>query len=384
MPKRVGLYIHIPFCKRKCAYCDFNSFENKENLVEAYIESLCKEIELSKPKEKSAASSIFIGGGTPSLIDARYIKKILYRIQEYYYIDKDCEISIESNPGTLDCYKLKAYINAGVNRLSIGLQSGQDKHLKTLGRIHNYQMFEESYLTARNAGFGNINIDLIFGIPGQSVEEWNETLKKIVHLQPEHLSCYSLKIEAGTLFGRLYNNDCAKKTAMLPELPTEDEEREMYHSAITYLEENGYKHYEISNFCREGFECKHNIIYWKCDEYLGFGAGSHSYYDDKRFRNLLRVEKYIDSLTENRLPRTDFKKIYSKESIAEYVVLGLRMIDGIDTQQFNNKFNQDFEVIFKEQIEKLVKKKLLKKIDKTYCLTKYGLDFANQVMVEFV
>ncbi|MGE5329510.1 MAG: radical SAM family heme chaperone HemW [Deltaproteobacteria bacterium] len=384
MSKKLALYVHIPFCKKKCAYCDFNSYGNKGKLVKAYIESVCKEIELSKSENKCIAGSIFIGGGTPTLIDETFIENILGEFKRCYNIAPNCEISIESNPGTLDYSKLKAYINAGINRLSIGLQSSHDKHLKVLGRIHNYQIFKESYWEARKAGFKNINVDLMFGIPGQSIYEWKETLKKVVSLQPEHLSCYSLKIEKGTLFGRVYNEDCNKIHNSYPKLPSEGEEREMYHTAIEYLKQNGYKHYEISNFSKEGFECKHNLTYWKCEDYLGFGAGSHSYYESKRFRNFLRIEKYIKFLTDNSLPRTDFKKINKPEAIKEYTILGLRLLEGIDTIRFKELFDIDFELIFKEQIQRLLKSELIQKTGQSYSLTEKGLDLANQVMVEFV
>ncbi|MGE5474483.1 MAG: radical SAM family heme chaperone HemW [Ignavibacteriales bacterium] len=384
MYEKLGLYVHIPFCKRKCAYCDFNSYDNKEKLVESYIESLCKEIELSSPKGKCIAGSIFIGGGTPSLLDGKHIEQVLKQIRNYYYIEDGCEITIESNPGTLTETNLKAYIKSGINRLSIGLQACQDKHLKTLGRIHDYQMFEESYLLARKTGFKNINIDLIFGVPGLNLKEWKETLEKVINLKPEHLSCYSLKIEAKTLFNKIYNQSEGLENKKYPNLPSEKQEREMYYTAIQYLKQNGYKHYEISNFSLEGYECRHNIVYWKCREYLGFGAGAHSYYKGKRYRNYLNIEKYISSLGRNKLPTTDVKKINSDESIGEYIILGLRLIDGININEFKQRFNLDFEEIYKAQINKLIKGKLLQKMQQNYCLTQRGLDLANQVMLEFI
>jgi len=307
----------------------------------------------------------------------------MQEITKHYEIKDDCEISIESNPGTLNIKKLEAYVNAGINRLSIGLQAVQDKHLKTLGRIHDYRTFEETYSMARTAGFKNINIDLIFGIPGQSGDEWNETLEKVVGLGPEHLSCYSLKIEAGTMFDKIYNKNSEKYANSYPRLPSEEQEREMYHSAIRHLKKNNYKHYEISNFCKEGFECNNNLTYWKCDKYLGFGAGAHSFEYGKRFRNYLKVEKYIESLDNNRLPRTDFKKINTKESTFEYIMLGLRMIEGIDIKEFKEKFNLEFEAVYKIQIAKLIKNDLIVKRGCNYCLTEKGLDVANQVMIEF-
>lgn len=348
------------------------------------MESLCKEIELTRAKSKCIAGSIFIGGGTPSILDSKYIDNMLKQIRNYYDISEDCEITIESNPETLSETNLKAYINAGINRLSIGLQACQDKHLKTLGRIHDYQMFEESYRMARKAGFKNINADLIFGLPGLSLGEWKETLKKVISLKPEHLSCYSLKIEDRTPFGKIYNQNCLAENNDYPKLPSEEQEREMYYTAIEYLKRNGYIHYEISNFSLEGLESRHNINYWKCGEYFGFGAGAHSYYQGKRYRNYLGIEKYIHSVSKNKLPITDVKKINANEAIFEYIMLSLRMIKGIDINEFSQRFGIDFEEAYESQINKLKKQKLLQKAEQNYCLTQRGLDLANQVMIEFM
>lgn len=388
------MYVHIPFCKKKCAYCDFNSYERKENLVEEYIESLCKEIKLSTNENECMAGSIFIGGGTPSLIDGKYIDRVLTQIRKNYSLTRDVEISMEANPGTLNREKLQGYMNSGVNRLSIGLQACQDKHLNTLGRIHDYGTFEESYTMARREGFNNINIDLIFGIPGQKMDDWEETLERVVKLRPQHISCYSLKIEEGTPFGKIYNRKDLNITNQYPLLPTEEQERYMYHFTVSYLKENGFRHYEISNFSKAGFECRHNITYWKCEKYLGLGAGAHSYSDLSRtgkhsnllyrFRNYLKIEKYIDSLGKSNLPRTDIRLIDSGESISEYVIMGLRMIKGINVDEFKERYNVEFEAAFSSQIEKLSKNSLIQKKGRNYCLTELGLDLANQVMMEFL
>ncbi len=376
----LGLYIHIPFCKKKCFYCDFNSYQRKEYLVDSYFRSLNREAELLlKDLEHEEFTTVFIGGGTPSYVDESYISGILAECRKRFNLSKAGEVSIETNPGTLDYGKLKAYREAGVNRLSIGLQACQDKLLSKLGRIHNFTQFKEGYRLAREAGFENINIDLIFGLPGQTITEWEETLNIVTSLRPEHVSCYSLKIEEGTRFYDLYGSE-----AKVNELPQEDEEREMYRKSISILKESGYKHYEISNFSLPGYECRQNLIYWRCEPYIGMGAGAHSYYGNSRFCNETSLEGYIKEVNLERLPRRDIQKIDKKESMSEYIILGLRLIDGVKKNGFSEKYGMYLEDIYNTEINKLTEAGLIQSDHEGIRLTDRGLNFANIVMSEFL
>ncbi|KNY26797.1 radical SAM family heme chaperone HemW [Pseudobacteroides cellulosolvens] len=267
MKKSIGIYIHIPFCISKCYYCDFNSSSNKSSLVEAYFDALKKEIILNSERAgQYEVKTVFIGGGTPSSVDSRYIEDVLELCRKHYNLRSDAEVSIESNPGTLSEIKLKAYKYIGINRLSIGLQAWQNKLLKSIGRIHCVEDFTNNFKLAREIGFDNINVDVIFSLPDQTLDDWNETLNNIISQGPEHISSYSLKIEENTVFWEKYNNGDIKEI-------DDQLDREMYYIAKRKLSQYGYNMYEISNFSKEGFECKHNLIYWNAENYLGFGAG---------------------------------------------------------------------------------------------------------------
>ena len=382
----LGLYIHIPFCIKKCNYCDFLSFDNKQHLSEEYVECLKHEIRILSSQCKGYKfNTIFIGGGTPSSINEKYIEDILEESRKHLQLDNMIEISIESNPGTLSKDKLKTFAEVGVNRLSIGLQTSQDILLKKLGRIHNYEQFEKGYLLARDIGIKNINVDLIFGLPDQTLKNWEETLNKVVGLKPEHISCYSLKIEENTPFFRVYCSEVgSQRLETRNRLPSEDEERKMYHYAIKFLGSKGYKHYEISNFCLPGFECRHNLIYWKCGSYIGVGAGAHSYFIGNRFHNETSLERYISIVRNGNLPKVDIETIAYKESISEYLILGLRLISGIDKEEFRKKFEIPVEDIYPQQIERFVNLGLLHNDKVMIRLTSKGLDLANLVMAEFI
>ena len=298
----IGIYIHIPFCKSKCYYCDFNSYAGRENLAGSYFDALYKEIMLrSRRLGGRQVCSVFIGGGTPSLVDPGYITKLIDVCREHFHVVDDAEISMESNPGTLTYDRLRAYRDAGVNRLSIGLQAWQDRILKSIGRIHNRQQFVDNLKAAEECGFDNINVDLIFGLPGQTLGDWMETLEAVTGFGPakhvsgqsehrpgpvKHISCYSLAIEEGTVFGD-------RLDARLLEPADDGLDREMYHRAVDMLAEKGFRWYEISNFAVPGYECRHNLLYWKTREYAGFGAGAHSYLDAVRFNNVYGIEEYI-------------------------------------------------------------------------------------------
>ncbi len=378
MGNNIGIYIHIPFCKAKCFYCDFNSFACRDELVPAYFNALEKEIFSYSEKLKGYnIKTIFIGGGTPSAVDAHYIYEVISLLGREFSIDKKAEISIETNPGTLTKEKLELYRTVGINRLSIGLQAWQDPILKRLGRIHTAKEFELNITLAQKVGFDNINVDLIFGIPGQTIEDWIETLKHVVALKPQHLSCYSLKIEEGTVFG----NSLEKGELV----PLDDEiDREMYSFCKDYLSMEGYKHYEISNFAKQGFECQHNMVYWKAEEYIGLGASAHSFFEGLRFNNIYDIERYIDGINNSKVISENSEVINSKESMAEFMILGLRLIDGVCMEEFKSRYNEEIYNIYGSQIDKMLEKGFLIVRDGTITLSTIGLDFANQVFMEFI
>ena len=378
MGNSIGIYIHIPFCKAKCFYCDFNSFACRDDLVPAYFSALKKEIALYSEKLKGYnIKSVFIGGGTPSSVDAQYIYEVVNLLYKELDIDKEAEISIETNPGTLTEEKLKSYKALGINRLSMGLQAWQDSILESLGRIHTAKEFEQNFKMARRIGFDNINVDLIFGIPGQTLEDWRHTLEKVTSLEPEHLSCYSLKIEEGTVFG-----DRFERGELVP--LDDNIDREMYNFCKDFLFQKGYKHYEISNFAKEGYRCRHNLIYWKAEEYVGLGAGAHSFFESTRFNNVYDPESYIDYIKNGKEVSENFEYIDSKESMGEFMILGLRLIDGISMEDFKTRFNEEIGNVYGSQIDKMVKKGLLIVKDGRVVLSSSGLDYANQVFMEFI
>lgn len=380
--KELGIYVHIPFCKQKCYYCDFVSYAKKQNKVEEYINSLKKEI-IERAKEidikENRITTIYIGGGTPSVINEKYIKEILEAIKQNYMIDEKVEITIEVNPGTINEEKLKQYKKSGINRLSIGLQSTKNELLKKIGRIHNYEEFLNSYNLARKVGFKNINVDLMLGLPSQTLKDIEESLQEVIRLNPEHISFYSLIVEKDTTLEKMIE----EKVLNLPE---EDLEREMYWSAKNILEENGYDHYEISNFTKEGYESKHNLNCWNQKEYLGFGVAAHSYFENRRYCNVDLVEEYCKNLEQGNFKNNIIVcEIQSEEEKKrEYMLLGLRKIEGIDIQEFKNKFVENPIYTFHKELEKLVNQELIEVDLNQIKLTNKGLDFANIVWEEFV
>lgn len=387
--KNVGLYIHIPFCKQKCQYCDFKSYAGKEKFIDTYIRWL--EFELKGVGEGNrldyennlddlaVVKSIYIGGGTPSFIDGKYIEEILSIANEYYTVDDNAEITIEVNPGTVDKDKFETYLRSGINRISIGLQSTHDRLLKELGRIHTYEDFLNTYNLARSVGFKNINVDLMLGLPNQSLQDLEESLKEIIKLNPEHISVYSLIIEEGTLFyKKLEMNEIV--------LPDDELERKMYWGTKKKLENAGYVHYEISNFAKPGFESKHNLSCWNQEEYIGIGVAAHSYTNDVRYSNIDSIEEYIKNCEEDN--ETDNFVFHEKQTkiskMKEFMMLGLRKIQGIRIQDFKNKFGENPIYLYRKELEKLVNEELLEIDGDIIKLTNKGIDLANLVWEEFV
>jgi oxygen-independent coproporphyrinogen-3 oxidase len=382
MLNELGIYIHIPFCKQKCYYCDFVSYSNKCSEVKEYIESLKKEIE-EFDFSNYKVTSIYIGGGTPSYIDSIYIVEILSELKEKLKCNliefKDIEITIEVNPGTVDTKKLNDYKKSGINRLSIGLQSTKNDILKKIGRIHTYQEFLEIYKLARETGFKNINIDLMIGIPGQKIGDLKNTLQDIIKLEPEHISVYSLIIEENTPIEKMLENGEIK-------LPDEDLERNMYWYVKNTLELNGYNHYEISNFAKLGKESRHNLNCWNQEEYIGFGVAAHSYLNGIRFSNTINVEEYIQHIENNR--KEENIQIEESQSLEdkknEFMMLGFRKIQGVDIARFKEKFIDNPIFLYREKLNKLVEEGLIE-VDLNHIkLTNKGIDLANLVFEEFV
>ncbi|MEZ4357891.1 MAG: radical SAM family heme chaperone HemW [Eubacteriales bacterium] len=368
----ISLYVHIPFCVKKCAYCDFVSFTQHEN-ISKYIDMLLQEAE-----EKSASfsnkkvKSIFIGGGTPSILDEKDISKLMSGIFKLFDVKKDAEISLEANPGTLDIGKLSTYISLNINRLSLGLQSADNGVLKTLGRIHTFEDYLASISLAFDTGFKNISTDLMFGVPGQSLKSFKDTLKKIVKLGLKHVSAYSLTLEEGTPMYEKYK------------VTDEDLDREMYHLAVSTLEENGFLQYETSNFAKKGYECAHNLVYWEGGEYLGLGVAAHSLLFTEnghiRRQNTRDLYRYLKGSYEDE----GFTCFLTDEDILkEYLMLNLRLKKGIIFEDFFEKFKVDFKDKFKDAIEKSVSQGLLVVNDKSASPTLAGFDFQNTLIGKF-
>ncbi|WP_113671289.1 radical SAM family heme chaperone HemW [Vallitalea guaymasensis] len=376
--KNISLYIHIPFCKSKCNYCDFLSFDNKDSVKREYVNALINEIKsYSEIAKEYSVKSIFIGGGTPSILSCSDIKKIFDSLKLYYNIDADAEITIEANPGTLDEEKIKVLLSSEVNRISMGLQSCNNGLLKELGRIHTWEEFLNNYNMIRNSGFDNINIDLMFALPNQTISDIENDLKKIISLRPEHISYYSLIIEDGTKFSRLYDDNKLV-------LPAEDVERDMYWLIHDTLQDNGYKHYEISNYALDNRECYHNKIYWKEEEYIGMGLGASSYFEGFRYKNINNLSNYIDINGDISKLKESTEKISKKTSIEEYMFLGLRLLEGIDKIDFYNRWGHEIEYYYKDVIQELIEKGLIIEDGCRLRLTKKGIDVSNFALSMFL
>lgn len=378
------IYIHIPFCNSKCIYCDFLSGKADESVHSKLTDAMCRELYYRKNMINDSITSIFIGGGTPSSVSSALISRLLDAVYQYYSVEKEAEITLESNPGTLTLEKLSAYKNIGINRLSMGLQSSDDDELKMLGRIHTFGEFLKNYDLARKTGFDNINIDIMQSLPFQTADKYKKTLERVISLRPEHISSYSLIVEEGTpLFNR---------TDLLKHLPDEDTEREIYYLTNELLSENGYIHYEISNYALESRECKHNLGYWNRDNYIGIGVGASSLVRDFRFANIRDINRYTE-LTEyysgvfseqSWIDKDSIEELSEKDKMSEFMYLGLRKTDGICSDTFNNEFNICIEEIFGDVLNKYINLELMKKTDKGYALTDRGVDISNYVLADFI
>lgn len=430
MNQNLMLYLHIPFCVRKCNYCDFVSFAGKEDFLESYVQALCNEIRAyGKFFGERKISSVYFGGGTPSILPAELFVRIMETLEKNFSlgntkkkIDKKMllfsrfrtnpsklmkrppdmtEVSVECNPGTLDRKKLKAYRRAGVNRLSFGLQSAEPEELKTLGRIHTFDDFTDSFEAAREEGFDNINVDLMQAIPGQSLESWWRTLAVTAMWKPEHISAYSLIVEEGTPF-----YDLQKKGLL--SLPEEDTEREMYYAAREILEKSGYYRYEISNYAIPGFECRHNSGYWRRQEYLGLGLNASGMTDNVRRKNTADLQSYLkgfrdeeqalqtlgaaqERIQEQKPEQAedadviqDIHRLSHREQMEEFMFLGLRMTDGISKQDFFGTFGQDFDFTYGEVVYRLKSEGFLEEAEDRVFLTDRGIDLSNRVLAEFL
>ena len=372
--KEVALYIHIPFCKQKCFYCDFPSYARKDDLMSDYIEALL--IELKEKIKDYEVRSLFIGGGTPSYLNEENLRELMKVIKNINFVE-NAEKTIECNPGTVSEEKFNIMKDGGINRLSFGLQTTKNNLLKGIGRIHTFEAFKDNYKLARSVGFNNINIDMMFGLPNQSVKDWTESLEEVAKLNPEHISAYSLIIEEGTPFYKLYNEDKLK-------LPSEEEEREMYKKCKDILIENGYHQYEISNYAKEGKECLHNEVYWMCDEYIGVGASSSSYIDGKRIKNIDDLREYIKRIG-NGESIVDEEIINTKnDDIEEFMFMGLRMNCGIEEEEFKRRFNTNVDDIYKDVIEGNINKGLLERKRGRIYLTDKGIELSNMVMSDMI
>ena len=398
------IYIHIPFCVKKCDYCDFLSAPADLETKEKYVEALINEIKLNKNKmSEYVVDTVFIGGGTPSLLEENQISKIMSVLRDNCNMSENPEITIECNPGTITESKLLEYKKSGINRISFGLQSANDEELKSIGRIHNYAGFLESYNLARKCGFDNINVDLMSALPGQTLKSYEETLNKVVRLEPEHISGYSLIVEENTL---MYDRVKKAQIKGINILPDEESERKMYYLTNNILRSNGYRKYEISNYSKPGKECKHNIGYWQRKEYLGFGIGAASLYKENRYNNISDINKYIEVLTNNIKENSinnvgnssevenqvnilnsivkNLQQLTERDRMEEFMFLGLRMMEGVSMEKFEQYFGKTYMEVYGKVQKRMEDKRFLINDNGYVKLTEFGIDLSNYVMSEFL
>lgn len=372
-----GIYIHIPFCISKCKYCDFTSYKITENSKKKFISSLKKEIEMCLVEKKEKINTIFIGGGTPSILNKEELKEIIDSLHEKFVFEKDFEFTIECNPGTLNEEKLKMMKSLGVNRLSIGLQSTNNEHLKYIGRIHTYEEFLESYFMARKCGFENINIDLMYALPNQMFDDWKKSLEKVVNLKPEHISAYSLIIEKGTPLYTMYENDEF-------DYISDEDYIKFYRFTISYLEKNGYKQYEISNYALPNKQCKHNILYWTECLYYAFGVSASGFDGIKRYKNVSSIDDYKKMIDEGKKPVEYTEVISRKDKINEMIMLSLRMNKGLNLENLELLMKKDELNGFKLELKQLTEEKAIEFIDQNICLTQYGREISNSIFIRLM
>ncbi len=374
--KKLGIYIHIPFCRRKCNYCDFYSIKWNREVEDRYIKALVKEINSYKVKEY-VVDTIFLGGGTPTIIKHENIERIIHEIKNNFEVDNNSEITIEANPNTLTYENLSMYKKAGINRLSIGVQSLNNEILANIGRLHNDEEALLAIRRAKESGYENINADIMFNIPGQTTEDIKETVNKIIDEEVKHISFYSLKLEKGT---PMFLMEKDHKIFM----PEESTEREMYYIGREIMENKKMYQYEISNFAKLGFECKHNLKYWNQEEYIGFGPSSHSFLNNERYSNISNINEFCDNAEKDIFNRTIQESLDDKALEFEYIMLKLRLTEGLNLNIFNKKFNIDFNKKYSRQIDYLSKNKLLIYNEENIKLTQLGMDVSNFVFEKFM
>lgn len=380
--KRLGIYIHIPFCISKCAYCDFNSAPpSSDDIIVRYIDALIAHIEsYSEAASAYEPDSVFIGGGTPTCIPPHELYRLINAVKKNFNLTKHAEFSIEANPATVTYATLVKLHRMGVNRLSMGLQSANNNELKALSRRHTRGDFLRSYRMARDAKFTNINLDLMFGIPYQTPQSLARSIDFATSLRPDHISLYDLKIEPGTAFYKNYDN-------ISPYLPGDDTEADMYLSSINRLREHGYLQYEISNFARPGHMCVHNLKYWNCDEYLGFGVSAHSYFNKARFSFTPDIEKYIkgNAIRDSKIKLTDeYEQVEERERMGEYVMLRFRLVAGIDSREFMYRFGHSFESMYGDKCEKFIRNGYMTQNKGVYSLTPAGMFISNYILSDIL
>ena len=407
------IYVHIPFCVRKCAYCDFLSFPAEQDLQRRYVDALLQEIRRTAGQNAvtdslTEISSVFLGGGTPSLLPAEWIAEILQELRRQFLVAQDAEITIEANPGTVDVEKLRTYRDAGINRISFGCQSFHDEELQLLGRIHTVREIRESVQLAREAGFANINLDLMSGLPGQTLSSWEDTLRQAIALQPEHISAYSLIIEEGTPFYTVYgeNSDdslagsvrtnCSRPEEPRTALPDEETERLMYERTGEILAEAGYRQYEISNYAKEGYACRHNLGYWTGVPYYGFGLGASGYLPEKpagsnlpdafgkqqwiRYRNTCDIDGYIDGTDRF----DELQQLNPEDLQAEFMILGLRLTEGVEDAEFARRFGKSVDSVYGSILSKYMKTGHLIRKDGRIYLSRAGVSVSNIILADFL
>ena len=377
---RLGLYLHIPLCERKCKYCDFLSFAcADEQIMKEYAYALREELKIQgEAWPFRLVDSVFIGGGTPSLLNGKEIKMLIDTIRQRFNLAEDAEITMEANPNSLTENKMREYLNAGVNRLSIGIQSFNNNVLDFLGRIHDKNQAMNAFQKAKRAGFKNINLDLMFGIPGQTMKEWTDTVRQAIFLRPQHISLYSLSIEEGTpLYEMLQNGYFTETSDAL--------DREMYHEALKIFKETGYEHYEISNMAMPGYECRHNLKYWSYEEYLGLGLGASSFINGSRYKNVDNMIAYIKCIKGHKAPIdiSSVENYSNRDEMGIFIFTGLRKSSGINLREFKRTFGKELFEVYDESIVKRNKGLLILDGNRLY-LTEYGMDVSNRILAEFV